>query len=102
VRSAALVESMLHALFSATTMQLPRLRPRYLQCVICVRSWARLQVVAVGTKTGAPTMNVLAVLAITESRQPHASDLGVREAAADSPVGPLPPIAGTAYPSPHS
>ena len=46
-----------------------------------------------GTKTGAPTPNVLAVLAITESRQPLVSDLGDPEAAADSQVLPLPPIA---------
>jgi hypothetical protein len=56
-------------------------------------SWARLQVVAVGTTTGKPTPNVLAALAITDGREPHASDLGLREAAADSPVLPLAPIA---------
>ena len=43
-----------------------------------------------GTKTGAPSM--LAALAITDGRQPLASDLGVPEAAADSPVLPLRPI----------
>jgi hypothetical protein len=45
----------------------------------------------VGTKTGVPSL--LAVLAVTDGREPLASDLGVREAAADSPVLPLPPIA---------
>ena len=63
-----------------------------------VCSLARLQVIAVSTTTGAPTPNVLAVLAITNGREPLASDLGVREAALDSPVLPLPP---TAYPSLH-
>jgi hypothetical protein len=52
----------------------------------------------VGTKAGAPTPNTLAVLAITESREPLASDLGVGEAAADSPVLPLPPIAWDGLP----
>jgi hypothetical protein len=69
-------------------------------CDLC-GSWARPQLIAVGTKTGAPTPNMLAVLTVTASREPRASDLGVREAAADSPVVPLPPIAGTAYPRPH-
>ena len=53
-----------------------------------VCSLALLQVIAVSTTTGAPTPNVLAVLAITDGREPLASDLGVREAAADSPVLP--------------
>ena len=61
-------------------------------CDLC-SSLARLQVIAVSTTTGAPTPNVLAVLAITDGREPLASDLGVREAAVDSPVLPLPPIA---------
>ena len=51
-----------------------------------------------GTKAGAPTPNTLAVLAITESREPLASDLGVGEAAAGSPVLPLPPIANDGLP----
>jgi hypothetical protein len=52
----------------------------------------------VGTTTGAPTPNTLAVLAITDGRQPLASDLGVPEAAADSSVLPLPPIAWDGLP----
>ena len=96
--SAALGVPMLHALCSAALTQLLRLRPRYLQlCELC-GSWARLQVVAVGTETDTPTPNTLAALAVTESDQPHAWDLGVREAAADSPVGPLPPIAWDGLP----
>ncbi len=43
-----------------------------------------------GTTMGTP--NVLAALATADGREPLASDLGVREAAADSPVLPLPPI----------
>ncbi len=89
---------MLHALSSATTTQPPRLRPRYVKRVICVRSWARPQVVAVGTTTGAPTPNTLAALATADGREPLASDLGVREAAADSQVLPLPPIANDGLP----
>jgi hypothetical protein len=52
----------------------------------------------VGTTTGAPTPNAIAALAITDGRQPLASDLGVPEAAADSPVLPLPPIAWDGLP----
>jgi hypothetical protein len=52
----------------------------------------------VGTKAGAPTPNTLAALAVTDGRQPLASDLGVREAAADSQVLPLPPIAWDGVP----
>jgi hypothetical protein len=57
-------------------------------CDLC-SSWARLQVIAVGTTTDTPTPDTLAALAITDGRQPLAFDLGVRVAAADSPVVPL-------------
>ncbi len=66
-------------------------------CGLC-RSWARLQVIAVGTTTGAPTPNVLAALAITDGPEPLTSALGEPEAAADSPVLPLLPIAWDGLP----
>jgi hypothetical protein len=93
VLSAALVVPVSHALSCAALTQLLFLEATLRSaCGLC-SSWARPQVVAVGTTTGAPTPNVLAALAITDGREPLASDLGVREAAADSPVLPLAPIA---------
>ena len=56
-----------------------------------------------GTTTDTPTPNTLAALAITDGREPHALDLGVREAAADCPVGPVAADRSgrLTYPSPH-
>jgi hypothetical protein len=98
VLSAALVVPVSHALSCAALMQ-PLLLEATVRsaCGLC-SSWACLQVVAVGTTTGAPTPNVIAALAITDGHQPLASDLGVPEAAADSSVLPLPPIAWDGLP----
>ena len=96
--SAAHVVPVSHALSCAALSQ-PLLLEATLRsaCDLC-SSWARPQVVDVGTTTGAPKPSTLAALAITDGRQPLASDLGVPEAAADSPVLPLPPIARDGVP----